>query len=78
MTRNSEIYVSHKVSWLLRHIVKSMNGDAPSADSHMTPDKLADDILIQWVKQNRPKLLELYSRREALEVEAQELLKGKP
>lgn len=76
MTRSTELYVSPRVSWLLRQIAKSMNGDsAATGDKAVTADQLADDILMAWIKQSKPKLIELFDRREAIETEAQEILK---
>lgn len=74
--RDGTIYVAKDVLWLLSKVVKGINaggGDVTSPSA--TVDGLATDILRQWVKAWHPELVKLRERRDAIDTEAETLIK---
>lgn len=70
MPREGSIYVESRTLWLLGRIVKAHNATLKEQDVPLTTDGLADDILLEWIKKTKPKLVDLWDRRKQIDEEA--------
>jgi hypothetical protein len=69
-TRSNEIYVSYDLKWCFGHVVRSLNTGTDQQEAKITIDALAEDILMQWLKEHRPDLIKVLERRQSLEEDA--------
>lgn len=70
MCREVTIHIESRTFWLLGRIVKAHNSKLKEQETPLTTDGLADDILLEWIKKTKPKLVDLWDRRKAIDEEA--------
>lgn len=74
--RDKTIAIDSCANWCLVKLVRAHNSKLGKDEPNLTPDALASDILMQFIKANHPKLLEQWTRYAAIGDETDELLKA--